>query len=107
MLWNSWLPAAAESRKVSNASDETPSASGVLRGKEVSAGAVFLHPPERARSIIAAMNEGKENSFIGYLLQVSDQLMIPKSKTLLPVLLLCPLFFFLFGHLFRSVSQLL
>ncbi len=46
ILWNSCLSAAAESRNVRRPADDTPSASGVLRGREAEAGLLFLQPPD-------------------------------------------------------------
>ena len=54
-LWNSCRLVAAESRKVIMASEETPSASGILLGNEVVTGVSFLQLLIRAIRRIAAM----------------------------------------------------
>jgi hypothetical protein len=53
-LWNSCLLVAAESRNVIIASDDTPSASGVLLGNDAVTGISFLQLPASKR--ITAMH---------------------------------------------------
>jgi hypothetical protein len=70
-LWNSCRLVAAESRKVIMASDETPSASGILRGNELVTGVSFLQLPIRAIRRIAAMDRMMRKLFMALRSTVS------------------------------------
>jgi len=68
-LWNSCRLVAEESRKVIMASDDTPSASGVLLGNEVVAGVLFLQLVASRR--ITAIHRVRREVFMALRFTVS------------------------------------